>query len=526
MRGIDANDVARGSVLETDICIIGSGAASFTIARQLIDQGMKVLILESGRYDYDQATQDLYEFENVGHPLRAQKGYISRNRYLGGSTNTWLGRAAPMQSEDFEARPWVPNSGWPIPESEVARFYPEAARTLRVPDADYLTNNAWRRYLLGDSDDFLTDGQLEPTIFLLGKTPINMKKAYLKEVQASQNIQVVTGANVTELVPDAEHSALQHVEVRTLGGNAFRVRGRSYVLACGGWENVRLLLASRSVDPAGVGNRHDNVGRFYQEHPKILGSKLYLNTKTLKSPIVFWKRKISKEGHVRLAIKISRDLQEKYELTNNNFEVMYPQTMADAIAYSETLFNNMGFSRSTIHNFVKLAPYVFSLAESFERLLFNLPLRFEFGTLISHMEQVPDRGSRIMLGDDVDALGMPRLRVNLQISVEDKERMKLFHRVLSEQFEQRGWGRLESELPPADEPWPALTDSSHHIGTTRMSDRPEDGVVDPDCRVHGVGNLFVAGSSVFPTGGHVNPTFMIVALSLRLAEHLKREYQS
>lgn len=517
----DANKVNKDSTLETDISIIGGGAAGITIANSLSNLNDKVLLLESGNHAYDQKTQDLYDFENIGYPLRAQKGYISRNRYLGGSTNTWLGRCAPLQAEDFKKREWIPNSGWPISEEDLEPFYPQAAKVLKLPDAIYFKNNAWRKYLLNPPKTFLDDGKLLPTIFLLGKKPINMKNAYVRSLKNSKNVEILTNANVTAIVTDSAETTVESLVVKTLDGNTFNVRGKTYVLACGGWENARILLASKGANGNGVGNKFDNVGRYYNEHPKILGSKLFLYSKTLRSLIMFWKRKIAKDGFVRLGIKISEELQEKHRLTNNNIELMYPKTMSDAIAQSETLFNNLGFSRSTIHNFVKLAPYVFSLADAFERMLFNLPLKFEHVTMVSHMEQIQDRDSRLILSDEKDVLGMPKLKVKLNVNKRDKDNMKIFHKVLAKLFEDQGLGRLESELPDSEEHWPELTDSSHHNGTTRMSEDPSEGVVDKDCRVHGINNLYIAGSSVFPTGGHVNPTFTIIALSLRLAEHLK-----
>ncbi len=241
----------------------------------------------------------------------------------------------------------------------------------------------------------------------------------------------------------------------------------------------------------------------------------------MKSPVMFWKRKVAKEGFVRIGFKLTPSMQEKHRLPNNYIELTYPQTLSDAIAQSEHFFNNLGFSKSSIHNFVKLAPYVFNLAESFERLLFNMPMKFEHVVMYTHMEQIPTRESRLMLSEQRDELGMPKLKVNLQISDVDKENLKRFHKVAGEILERNGWGTLQSDLPEIEQPWPSLTDSSHHIGTTRMSKNPEDGVVDANCKVHGINNLFIAGSSIFPTGGHVNPTFSIVAFSLRLADHLK-----
>lgn len=525
MKELDANSVERDYTMNADICIVGSGAAGITIANSLLDSNVQVLLIESGGHFYEERTQNLYDFKNIGYPLRAQKGYISRNRYFGGSTNTWLGRSAPLNKEDFKRREWVENSGWPIKSEDLEKFYVETANMLKIPNPEFLYNDSWRKYIKDEPNLFLDDGKLCPTVFLLGKKPINMRTAYKKKLRKANNIEIVLQANVTEIITDENEKTVNNLIIKTLDGNKFTVKSKKYIFACGGWENPRILLASKRVNNKGVGNQNDNVGRYYAEHPKILGSKIIPFTNTLKSPVMFWKRKISRDGYVRLGIKLSESLQRKHQLNNDYVEFMYPKTMSDAIAQSERFFNNIGFSRSTIHNFVKLAPHVFNLAETFERMMFNLPLKFHDFTMITHMEQIPEKESRVTLDEERDELNMQKLKVNLKITKKSKESMKRFHNVLGVILEENGLGRLESDLPSLEEHWPKLTDSSHHIGTTRMSEDPKKGVVDKNCKVHGIDNLYIAGSSNFPTGGHVNPTFTIVALSLRLAAHLKAEYK-
>lgn len=523
MQEILADDVPNDSGIDTDICIVGGGAAGIAIAKSFVNSNINVILLESGTHSYNDETQELYEFENVGHPVRSQMGYISRNRYLGGSTNTWAGRCAPMDKSDFERRDWVPHSGWPINRQDLDSYYDKAANFLRLPSSHFFFNGAWRKFLLKTSNRFLNDDKLDPIVFLLAKKPINVRKAYAQELKKTGNIKVYLNANVTELVTDVEETEITKVNVATLRGTKFIIRAKNYILSCGGWENARLLLASNKVNSAGVGNIHDNVGRYYAEHPKILGSKLILSSKTLRSPIMFWPRKISRDGSVRIGIKLSARLQKKHGITNNCIELMYPQSMRDAIEQSEKIFRELNFSRSAINRLVKIAPHVFSILDAFERLVFNLPLKFEHVTMISHMEQIPNRDSRLYLGKELDALDMPKLQVKLDITSQDKENMRRFHQVLNDVILEQGLGKLESQLPEADKAWPDLTDSSHHIGTTRMSEDPKFGVVDKNCKVHNIKNLYIAGSSVFPTGGHVNPTLTIVALAFRLAEHLKED---
>lgn len=523
MKDIDGNDLKSGTTLGADICIIGGGAAGIAIAKSFSGAKDKILLLESGDYSYDDDTQALYDFESVGHSLRAQQGYISRNRYLGGSTNTWHGGCAPLDPIDFEARDWMPDSGWPITRDDLDTYYREAADLLRLPGYELFKNTAWSKYVLDYKPGFLNGDELNPAIFLFANRPINMKIAYAKHLQASSNVQIILNANVTEIESNDTQREVRQIHVSTLHGNKYFVKAKRYVLCCGGWENARLLLVSKRYSSTGLGNDFDVVGRYYAEHPKISSGKIIPASKTLRSPIMIWKRRVNKRGYLRLSIKLTESMQRRHKIANHYVQLKYPQSMSEAITSSETFFRGLRLSRSTIHNMVKLAPHVFRLADAFERMIFNLPLKFNHVSLFNHFEQMPNRESRVQLSTERDALGMNRLQVALRISSADKSHMVRFHEILGKAISDQGLGTLVSEFPDSKSDWPGLTDSSHHIGTTRMNLDPKKGVVDQNCMVHGISNLYIASSSVFSTSGHVNPTFTIVAIALKLAAHLKEQ---
>lgn len=521
MKEIDGNDVNQNKCFEADLCIVGGGAAGIAIAKSFIGTKVKVLVIESGSHSFNNETQSLYDFENAGHNIRAQEGYISRNRYLGGSTNTWHGGCAPLSDIDFEKREWIPNSGWPINRDDLIPFYREASEFLKIPSFNYFENNEWRSKIRKSTSKYLDGKKLSPALFLFANRPTNTRLDYSSDLQSSPNVQVILNSNVVEIEPDQQQSTVEKLHIATVHGNHFFIKAKQYVLACGGWENARLLLLSKRYSESGLGNSNDVVGRYYNEHPKIVSGKLIPTSPFLRSPIMIWKRRITRKGFMRVSLKLTSEVQRKYGLCNHYVQPIYPQSVREAITNSDSFVNNLDFSRATMHRLAKFSSSIFTLFDSFERVFFNLPLGYKHLGIVSHFEQLPNRESRVELSDEKDILGQNKLKVTLKITENEKESMIRYHEILSKTLQEEGIGSIQSEFPPADQEWPGLTDSSHHIGTTRMSDDPKMGVVNKDCQVHGISNLYIASSSVFPTGGHVNSTLSIVAIAFRVASHLK-----
>jgi choline dehydrogenase-like flavoprotein len=152
--------------------------------------------------------------------------------------------------------------------------------------------------------------------------------------------------------------------------------------------------------------------------------------------------------------------------------------------------------------------------------------------VVARAEQAPNPASRVMLSEERDAFGLPRIALDWQLLDVDKRSLKVTMEALDRELRRLSLGRVEPSawLDEPETPWvadPLVSNHPvggyHHMGTTRMATSPRRGVVDADCRVHGLGNLYVAGSSVFPTGGWANPTLTILALALRLGDHLGRK---
>jgi choline dehydrogenase-like flavoprotein len=456
-----------------------------------------------------------------------EQGYVSRNRYFGGSTNTWGGRCIPLNAIDFEARDWVADSGWPFDQRALEPFYRQAAAVLQLPDYGYFSPDRWRSRLRGSLP--LTGGiygeVLVPEVALMGRSPLKMGRAYRQALAAAANVRVCLGANLTEIESNPDCTAVERLHLSTLAGHRFQVRARTYILACGGWENARLLLASARHCPQGLGNPYDVVGRYYMEHPKIFLGRIYPRADLLRSPAVLDYSPIA-GGYGQLGLRLSDAQQRQAQVLNHYLQLLpgFPAGLPEARQTWQWVCSRA--KRLRLHeirqqDLRQVTPHLGQIGEYWLCRTLNRPIAYPYIEVFNHFEHAPNRDSRVSLGRDRDALGSRRLQVDLRITTQEKESLLHLHRLIADQLHQRGLGELVSpDLDPTAD-WPGLTDASHHMGTTRMGLNPRRSVVDPDGLVHGLSNLYITGSSVFPTGGHANPTLTLVALALRLADHLQ-----
>jgi choline dehydrogenase-like flavoprotein len=461
---INALKVDSSSLLQADVCIIGAGAAGIAIAREFIGTPYQVLLLESGDFEYDEATQSLYQVKNVGHPLRMDKGYVSRNRYFGGSTNTWAGRCIPLNDIDFQARSWVADSGWPFTKETLEPFYQRAAAVLRLPTYSLFTPHAWPAKILEHQPGFLMQDEIAtPEVALYAHSPLKMGRVYQRELLEASNLQICLHANVTEIEPHPDHKQVQQLWVKTLRGNQFRVQSRAYILACGGWENARLLLQSQRHSPQGVGNVYDLVGRYYMEHPKIYCGRLYPTAKTLRSPI-FLEPIRTHHGFAQLGIRLTDQQQQQAQVLNHHIELLpgYPAGMPEArqaFQWVGSSVKRLRWHAIRAQDVQTFMPHLSNLADYSLRRRFNRPIPYPYISILNHLEQVPYRESRVTLDSQLDALGQNLLQVQLRITRQEKESLARFHQILDQHLQIQGMGRLVSDMPDIDNPWEALTDS-------------------------------------------------------------------
>ena len=542
---LDAAELDPGTLLQADICIVGAGAAGITLALQFADTQTQVLLLEAGGWDEEPATQALYDGE-LAPGTRHPPPIRYRRRQFGGSTAIWGGRCVPFDPIDFEQRPWVPDSGWPIPYEAVAGHYGQAAALCEAGDAHFHAGHGWPDILQGFAGaDFAAD-TLERF-----SCPTNFARRYAARLRAAANIRVVLHANVTQVRTCPDGGAVAGLAAASLAttsvaGRRFEVSAETYVLAAGGLETTRLLLASRDYHAAGIGNAHDQLGRHYMCH--LAGTLGALRPHVA----VHHGYTLAEDGaYCRRRFTLRPDAQRRLRTGNFTARLHHPRIgdpshrsgalsalyLAAPLITPEYATRLQDGGRGLAAHLAHAGNIARAPVQTARFLLHLLGRRMladrKFPSIIVappsgcfsldvHAEQLPNPDSRVTLGSGTDALGMPPLRVDWRHLPTDIDTVRLSLRALSADLARTGAATLDYDEAAVEELM--LRDGAyggHHIGTARMSASPREGVVDGDCLVHGMRNLFVAGSAVFPTSGQANPTLTIVALALRLAEHLK-----
>lgn len=495
---IDANKFTDNFELKTDICIVGAGAAGIAIARELDGSSPRICLLESGGFSINEETQSLYNLESIGHTLRQD---IMRIRYFGGTTNTWTGRCLKLNEIDFEQREWVPESGWPISLQDLDPYYQRAATLFNLPSFSKIEAEFWhQKSLYKDEKLVFSNQELTPVVSLRARTPVRFGSTYLKQLRSSKNINICINGNVTEIEASNNLSKVERLHASCLKGTKFSIKAKIFILACGGLENPRLLLLSRRQNSAGLGNQFDVVGRYYMDHPNIEHGFVLPYKENFNAPLLLGNRTF--DGTTQFGIAFSREVQRREKLLNH-YILLRPK-------FSEKLAK---VPRST--RLLHKSMYLY-------RKILKKPLKFESLIVRNYLEQQPNSASQVTLSNQRDKFGLNLLKVDWRISSEERNSLHQFHKILGKYLEVHKIGRLKNMFPEDESLQPEFLDGFHHIGATRMSDNPRKGVVNRDCQVHGTQNLFIAGCSVFPTGGHANPTLTLVALAIQLADHIKQ----
>lgn len=537
---VDANQFADKACIRADICIVGAGAAGITLAHALDGGRLTVCLVESGSFKVSEDLQSLYSLDSVGYPVRTN--FMSRARYFGGSCNLWAGRTMKLCPIDLIERDWVAYSGWPIGYEELERYYPQAGRVLRLPAFETFENG--RNLPQGGAEEaaLLGHGKLQPAVALWATKPLRFGSVYRRQLKASRNVTTCINANVTEFVASISGSRVKAVTARAVTGRQLTIEADNYVLACGGLESARLLLVSRTQHPNGMGNAYDVVGRFFQDHPRTIFGRIKL-ARPVSLPYLLGMPISS--GKVQIGLRLS-DRMQRAERLLNSYVSLEPQLSPLAELQYESAVNaakillKRGHAgrrsdvfrrhRGELRDMIYLLTPKEIMPHSVYRLYAWLKRRIRRTTTASHLtvinfcEQAPNPLSRVYLSDKRDALGMQTLVLDWRLTEHEPRSINRLHEVLGQAVESVGLGTLETN--PQDIAVARFTDASHHIGTLRMSSNPKTGVVDEHCRVHGLENLYVAGSAVFPTAGHANPTLTIVALALRLADRLQANSDS
>jgi choline dehydrogenase-like flavoprotein len=508
---IDARTLPNGSLLEGDLCIVGAGAAGISVALEWVGSRHKVLLLEGGGLEYETEMQELYRGDIVGlpyYPLQAARLHL-----FGGTTGHWAGFCSTLDPIDFEKREWVPHSGWPIRRADLDPFYARAQPLLELGPYEYAAADWQRR------DPALVPLALDPRVMWTKmwqfSPPTRFGSKYRDAVFGARNVHLYTHANVCEIEANEPLTAVDGLRVRSFDGKEHRVRARYYVLACCSIQNARLLLASNTRATTGLGNAHDLVGRFFMEHIEMPGGHLVL-ADSHAANMKMYEMKFG-ETKARGEIALTAIVQREQRILNGTIS-LEPGALDDvAKSTFEWATPELLAAFREWEARGRVGPPPAGLPQS--------PPPGRFFHVITRQEQAPNPDSRVTLSTQRDALGMPRAQLDWRMTELERRSFRVLYEVLGRELGRSGVGRVQllDWVRRDDGTWPSnLSGGWHHMGTTRMHDNPRYGVVDANCQVHGIGNLYVAGASVYPTGGAANPTLTLVALSLRLSDHLKR----
>ena len=562
---IDGRTIDRDtSLVDYDVCIVGAGPAGLIAAHELLGRGIRICLIESGGLQHDAATQLLGEFEVEGNDDLYPDPLYAHDRRVGGTSVQWdvlIDRQrylhlVPLDPTDFEERSWVPHSGWPISARSLAPFLLRAQKACDTGDFDYQPEvHADETHRPFESE------RLASRVISFGAQDV-FQKLLPQRLAARRDVTLITWANAVELLTNPAADTITTVKVACLNGNRFCVRPRMLILAQGAFEVPRLLLASRSTAGAGLGNHHDLVGRYLMDRQIVRTGVLIPNPAKGLRQFAFYDMHGAQGKHVLGKLTLSAEALKDERILGN----MISFSPRERFSLYQALHRPLGrqaTSRSPALRSArvliaalrerKLAPHALShlleVTRGIDDLLYIKMLRrmsyrpeFNFDSLgwqgtpgfenrfcaldVHQMcEQSPDPQNRITLADACDAIGMPRGRVEFKWRDLDIFSIVRTQEIIKEEFERAGIGQLRIDRR---EGYPILAQmSAHHpSGTTRMSRDPRQGVVDADCKVHGLSNLFVASSAVFPTSGFAPPTLTILALAIRVADRVKELLQA
>ena len=570
-----------GSVFETDLVIVGGGPAGLTVAREFLGTTVRVLVVESGLLVETPEHAALAAVESIGEPLtelQKQKRiafhgassplwsqdlqpYGVRCRALGGSSHAWAGKSAAFDPIDFVNRSWVRFSGWPMKREALEPYLDRAAGVLNLGPNCY-DDKLWDLIGIKAPEPSFDVAGLRSFFWQFARDRIDQldimrfgrEFASLK----AENVRVLLNATARQIKLKPDGSSFVGLDIATVDGIPSEIRASVAVIAASGVENPRLLLASNAVHSNGIGNSHDLVGRFLMDHA---GSRVARFEPPAVEPIMrrfgFYGLRHGGRTHMYMhGLAVSPEVQEREQLLNSAVYFMperapddpwdalkrllqrrssSPLTDAlDVLRGSGLVAKGIGMKALTstgTPEFLKkfivdtVIRYRANMAaEEFQSR--GLPHKLTGLWIDAITEQRPNPDSRVSLSDRSDRLGVPLAKVNWHINDDERHTLVRVAELVCEAFSRLGLPRplLESWVGERRLADGIIIDMAHTLGTTRMSENPRSGVVDENCKVHGVSGLYIAGGSTFPTSGHANPTLMILAFAIRLADRIKSEH--
>jgi len=508
------------NLIETDILIVGSGPAGISLGLQFEGTKHRVIILESGGRSPKPEYENLNTGKNTG-PLFLDLSN-SRKRCLGGASKIWAGVCRPLEVEDFQKRKAVPFSGWPISKKDLDPYYNDAAKLVGI-DPSLLYQEGWDRdfeVAVNFPFDKKLNSNVKGKLFQqISTDQRDFGVKYEKNLENSKNIRVLLHGTLTDIKLSSSSEVVSEVEVSSLDNKKRAIRAEKIILACGALENPRILLLANKSHKKGLGNSRGNVGRYFMSHPGFSAIAQIIKQDGRSCP----KKAKLHEEKLQMNIEFNEKIKNKKLLIGHNFTFKNKEKKDLRLARKikrRLLSGELTFSE--VWDIYLNMPYSSAFRDAACKIQGKDYFREDWYGGVA-IEQIPNPNSRLSLENDIDSFGQKKISFHWdKISDLERESVRKIVRTMGIELGRLGMGRLKYEENLIDGSVFEISDSiNHQMGTTRMADSPKDGVVDKDCRVFGINNLYIAGGSVFATAGSVNPTFTIIALSLRLADHLK-----
>lgn len=547
---IDTRGLADAHVVTSDVCIIGAGPAGTTLAREFLDSELSVTLLESGGEKSDYKVLKLLSPGTLSGELY-EPIESTHLRQVGGTANNWIlkmtddqygYRYTPFEAIDFEKREAIPHSGWPITKADLDPYYARVQAVCDIGTYEYDATH-WARGTLQPIT--LNPDKAYNSVFLFGPTK-KFTQDFPAQIGVSKNVDLYTYATVVELITAADGVTVESALVRTFEGREIHFKAKQFIIAANAYQTPRLLLSSTRHHPNGIGNQHDNVGRYYMDHNLVPCGNFVPHDSKLINQMGFYDMQrvdgASVLGKLVLSPKIVRE-----EGLRNFAAMLFPQpwSQADLDAMNSLaalklhfMFNYRRFPKGlgkhlmhiyrgrnrlllAVYEWIRYGvPVLMGLGRGGWSKITNNEKKYGRLELLALIEQTPNPNNRVTLTDEKDVLGCPKIKVHYQFSEDDLKSIVRARTIMGEALEETGLGQYEPSSLPIDSVR-SYTGAHHMMGTARMSADPRDGVVDSHCCVHGMANLYVAGSATFVTGSYANPTLTNLALSIRIADRVK-----
>lgn len=522
---VDSSELPSDAVITADICIIGAGAAGISIAQSFFSSSLTVALLEGGGMEYEEESQELYKGINKGFPYPLEG---SRARYFGGTTNYWAGHVRPFTDNDFDGKPWIGVEGWPITKSDLDDYYQHAFNICMHGtgqdqwDIAYWFKKHGITSSLMDEDKFKVI--IEQVMQRSQPSFVSFGTYFKNSLEKSDNVIVYLHSNVIELNTNESGNAIVSCSAYSKTDKQFSVKAKYFVVACGGIENARLLLVSNSTIKSGIGNQKDQVGRYFCDHPHANLGTFIMSGKPQAIEKLFRYNETPSGSKYVGEIELPKKIQKKHKLTNTFMRLLpkVPHSSDGTLSAWEILDNAKkgNVPDDILYHIGNVITEIDTLVErQYYKLSQKSPQRHYKIFMIT--EPVPTYESQISLIDAKDKFGKQQIGLNWQLNDIDKKTLLFASKTFATEMGRLGLGRVQLKTELENE-WPNyLWEKHHHLCTTRMARNSSSGVVDKNCKVFSTKNLFIAGSSTFTTASTAPPTLTIVALALRLAEHIK-----